>query len=348
MFCKDYQSGIGVFVSWNHTAETVWGLKETDVLGKSDYDFFPKDQADFFKDKDLETIESGQLVYIEEEPVDSPNLGRVLVRTWKVPIDGRYLLGVSQDITQQKKMEGILEKEKLAAIHASRMTSLGEMSAGLSHEINNPLAIVEGLLAVLERRWDDKSLDDDSFHKKIETIKKHTGRIQSVVSGLATFAKDSVHNAVNTPKYNESVNSLIDNATGLYRQKFEKEQIEMRIQPLDQDAEIFCHKADILHIIINLLNNAYYAALESKDRWVELATKAEGNWIKILITDSGQGIEDQVAEKIFDPFFTTREVGMGRGLGLSICKGLSEEHGGDIAYDKSNPNTRFTVTFPKA
>ena len=104
VFAKDYATGVGVFVAWNKRAEELWGLASADVLGRSDFDFFPAEQAEFFLAKDRETLDSGQLVYIAQEPVDSPTVGRRFVRTWKVPLTfgaRPYLLGLSLDITEQ-------------------------------------------------------------------------------------------------------------------------------------------------------------------------------------------------------------------------------------------------------
>lgn len=120
LFCKDYTTDIGRFTAWNRRAELLWGLSYSSVIGKSDYDFFPKEQADFFKGKDLETLQSGKMVFIKEEQVDSPTLGATYVRTWKVPVveehgGVRFLLGISQDIADIKKIEDELGnlREKL-------------------------------------------------------------------------------------------------------------------------------------------------------------------------------------------------------------------------------------------
>jgi PAS domain S-box-containing protein len=120
MFCKDYQSGKGVFVDWNKAAEEYWGLNKLAVVGKTDFDFFPSDQAEAFRKKDLEVISSGAPAFIEREPIDSKARGSRWVRTWKVPVadhDGkpRYLLGISLDMTKQFELETEIMKAKQEA-----------------------------------------------------------------------------------------------------------------------------------------------------------------------------------------------------------------------------------------
>lgn len=103
LFVKDYSGKEGKFIVWNKEATQLWGLEKDQVLGRSDYDLFPKDQADFFQQKDRETLEENERIYIESEPVESPIFGNVQVHTWKIPIndqDGNrtILVGISQKI----------------------------------------------------------------------------------------------------------------------------------------------------------------------------------------------------------------------------------------------------------
>ena len=137
-------------MSCNKQAEAIFGLQGDEVLGKSDSDFFPDDQSAFFKAKYMEPIRTGKLVHIAEEAFGSPAISTVFVKTWKIPIAGGYLLGISQDITEIKQLEDEFEKERVAAVQSSIIASLMKISSGIAHEINNPLGIIVGYLQLFE------------------------------------------------------------------------------------------------------------------------------------------------------------------------------------------------------
>ncbi len=101
-------------------------------------------------------------------------------------------------------------------------------------------------------------------------------------------------------------------------------------------------------MVLNLLNNALYAAKKTQECWVRIDFEELNDKIRIFVTDCGCGIPVDIRERIFEPFFTTKEVGEGTGLGLSISKGIMESHKGQIAYDKRSPNTRFMLELPRA
>ena len=187
LFCKDYTQQKGVFVAWNTTAEQLWGLPKEKVIGASDFDFFPKIQAQSFQKKDLEVLSSNNEVFIEEEAVDSPTVGRRIVQTWKVPINNQYILGISQDITKRKTLELELKKQKSASIQASKMASLGEMAGSIAHEINNPLTIILSAAQVIERRAQENN--DDTSIRFADIISTTVERISNITNSVLRFSR---------------------------------------------------------------------------------------------------------------------------------------------------------------
>ena len=344
MFSKDYRSGTGIFVGWNRTAEKLWGLKKEEVLGKSDFDLFPPDQAAYFKEKDLETIDLGDLIYIDEEPVDPASTGRVLVRTWKVPMAGRYLLGISQDITAQRSMERQLEKQKLIALQSARMASLGEMAGGIAHEINNPLAIIKSTVSLMGKMHQAGRLEDEFFHEMVGSIHATIDRIKAIVNGLRDFSRDgSGDDFDRTP-----VNGIVLEAVGFCREMFLNKGIDLRVNLSVNGNPVDCRHVQISQVLINLLNNARFAVDGSRGAWVEVRTRSHGEKVIISVTDSGDGIDAAVRDRIFEPFVTTKKAGHGSGLGLSIAKSLIEDHGGRLYLDEKAEFTSFVIELPVA
>jgi PAS domain S-box-containing protein len=347
VFCKDYSKLPGKFVAWNKAAERLWGLDAGDVLGKSDYDFFPKEQADYFQTKDLETLCSADVQYIPEEAVDSPTIGRRLVRTWKVALatPGQapsYLLGISLDVTEERKLAENVALERQKALLAAKLASLGEMAGGIAHEINNPLTVILGQVEIIKMSLSEPGLDLKQLGQSLDRVQKNVSRISRIVDGLLKFARDGSQN----PMREASVNDLMRDTMMLCEQQIRNLGIQLSVQYLETDKSIWCREIELSQVIMNLVNNARAAVVGSEKAWIKLEVSHRGDGVEIAVSDSGQRPSDEVVQRLFTPFFTTKPVGQGTGLGLSICRGLIENHGGKIWLDADSPTTRFVVYLP--
>lgn len=188
VFCKDYQSGVGKMVVWNRGAEVLWGIPADSIIGRNDFEFFPEDQAKFFRDKDLEILKNGQLLFIESEQADSKTLGSIPVRTWKVPlcdIDGtpRYIVGVSQNISDIKRLEEELKNQSQKAILAARLMQQAEIAKSVTHELNNPLAIVLGRTSQIRRMLNNTTALKDVS----EALDSITATVRSTTEKIDTL-----------------------------------------------------------------------------------------------------------------------------------------------------------------
>ncbi len=198
LFCKDYQSGKGTFVVWNKLAELLWGISLEKIIGKTDYDIFPSEQADLFRIKDLETLSSKKIVFIPQESADSPALGLRTVRTWKIPLNDemgvpRYLLGVSQDIADFKKLEEELKVQTQNAIHSARLRHQSEIAKRVAHEMNNPLAIILGRASQLKRALRKWEIPEDTLYllESILDRTRHTAKKVEAIFTLLNEEEDS-------------------------------------------------------------------------------------------------------------------------------------------------------------
>ena len=247
-------------------------------------------------------------------------------------------LGTHLDLTEEKIMQREIEDQRIKLIQSSKLASLGEMSAGIAHEINNPLTIISGSIFQLTRL----SADPERFAAKIETINKACTRISKIIGGLRKFARAG-DKSVQEP---HSLCGIIKEAVILTESK--AKQFDVQIQTdCATDAIIFCNEIEIEQVLVNLMSNAMDAIKEQEEKWVKISVIENDSQVILRVIDSGKGISFEVESKLFNPFFTTKKIGEGTGLGLSISKGILEEHHASIRVVRDSPNTCFEVQFPK-
>ncbi len=348
LFCKDVEKNYS-FTMWNKYCEELLGLNADQVLGKSDYDFFPQEQADFFRKKDLETMAQKRIIDIPEEKIQTTSKGERLLHTMKVPIydsngNPKFLLGISEDITQKVSDKQLLEEQRIKLLHAEKMTSLGEVAGGIAHEINNPLAIIQGRVEQLKRYAENDLLDKERVITTTDSVINTIKRVTKIIRGLRNFARDAEHDDFEPAKVAEVVSETVD----FCRTRFNNHGVELEVEEIDPTIFINCRSVQISQVILNLLNNAFDAIEGKADPYVKIKVVSHDNTVDIRIIDSGLGISRDVAEKIMLPFFTTKEVGKGTGLGLSISSAIIQTHKGRLYVDHSQSNTTFVIELPKS
>jgi C4-dicarboxylate-specific signal transduction histidine kinase len=238
------------------------------------------------------------------------------------------------------------EREKIqndSLAQAAKMTTLGELAAGVAHEIRNPLSTASLLIHLLERMLKAGPVSGDQVRVQAERLKLCLEQIEKIVSDLQGFSRDSSRD----PYTSASIRAMIERSLSLCHARFARGGVRVSVEPIPEEWAIDCRPSQISQVILNLLSNAYDAALESEARWVKVEVSDRGDWFDISVLDSGSGISTEVADRIMEPFFTTKEVGKGTGLGLSVSSKLVSEHGGRLFLDRSSLHTRFVVALPK-
>jgi C4-dicarboxylate-specific signal transduction histidine kinase len=239
-----------------------------------------------------------------------------------------------------------LKETELQLVHSEKLASLGRMSAGIIHEINNPLNFTKAGLYVLRNLIESLDVNDKTELREIvRDVQDCMERISSIVSDLRTFTQPNVSQTEKAP-----VPEIVNSALRLLSNQWQdKVRIEKEIP---QHQTIWANRNQVTQVIVNLLQNALQA-LEKK-RFVDTAATI---WIQgieengeslVIVRDNGEGIPRENLYKIFDPFFTTKDVGEGMGLGLSICYRIMKQHGGRIQV-QSEPGaySQFTLYFPQ-
>jgi len=236
-----------------------------------------------------------------------------------------------RDITERKRMEGQL-------IITDRLASIGELSSGIAHELNNPLTSVIGFSELLL----DRDVPDD-VKEDLEVINREAKRTAGVVRNLLTFARK--HEAEKKPV---DIHKIIQRVLELraYEQKVSNIEVNTRFAP--DLPEITADDFQLQQVFINIIINAEHFMIEAHRRGtLTITTERLGDIIRASFADDGPGITKENLGHLFDPFFTTKEVGKGTGLGLSICHGIVTEHGGRIyAESKLGKGATFVVELP--
>lgn len=252
---------------------------------------------------------------------------------------GQDIIQALRSISVRVAQVMIRAKDQTMAAHNSKLASLGEMSAGIAHEINNPLAIISGNLTVLEKFRDDP----EKFTSKVEAMGKSASRIEAIVRGLKKFSRSTEGN----PRKLVPIREIISEVRTMTDVKCNRHGVTFTDE-IAKDLSILCERVEIEQVLINLIGNAVDAIKNNEERWVRVEAFLRGADAIIQVVDSGNGIALELEQKLFQPFFTTKPVGEGTGLGLSISKGILDQHGATIRLNRSLPHTCFEICFPSA
>jgi len=314
------------------------------MLGYTEEELRKMDVADIHPKKDLKSVLAefdAQARGDKTLASDIPCLrkdGTIVyadINTVNIMVDGRQCnAGFFRDITRRK------QAEQKALVNA-KLASIGELVAGVAHEVNNPLTGILGYAQLLAEKQDiPQNVKED-----LQKIYEESKRTVRIVQNLLRFARQY------KPEKNlVDINELVERTLELEAYKLRTSNIELSTKLSADVPLILADYNQLQQVILNIVNNAQQAIAEVKRKGkITLTTNVIEDYIRISIADNGPGISADNMTKIFDPFFTTKPDGSGSGLGLSVCHGLVTEHGGNI-YAESTPGkgTIFIIELPVA
>ena len=354
-------------------------------MGKQDSSFFYLQNAALLNDKliksEKEKIQEFQkagfdetirLQQLEKEKIvtqDKIRTGALLIGLTGLSIFGFILY---RNNRQKQKANAVLEKAltdlkstQKQLIQSEKMASLGELTAGIAHEIQNPLNFVNNfsevnteLIDELEQEADIGNLDEvkaiaKDIRENEQKINHHGKRADAIVKGMLQHSRSS-----SGQKEPTNINTLADEYLRLayhgLRAKDKSFNTTLKTDFDESIGNINIIPQEIGRVILNLITNAFYAVDEKKKSGAEhyepavaLITKKVGGTVEIRVADNGNGIPQKIVDKIFQPFFTTKPTGQGTGLGLSLSYDIVKAHGGEIKVEsKEGEGTSFIITLP--
>ena len=346
IYAKDAESR---FILCNEALIRRMGRTRMDeILGRTDFDFLPREVAQRFYEDEQEILRSGKPMINREEPLatEDGKITRWNLAT-KVPLLDREgnrigIVGVGREITDLKQAQENLHAAREHLLQAEKLASLGRLSAGVAHEILNPVNIISLELQLLTAKG---NLPLDVL-EELKICMAQIERIVRITKDLKQLSRFPSGKTVMA-----DINDTIAHIMNVYATQLKMEKIETKMQFQPDLPMISMDKGKIEQVILNLVTNAV-DAMEGKGKKVlRIRTERErtggSDFLKITVADNGKGISNENLAKIYDPFFTTKEPGKGTGLGLSISYGIVQEHGGMVwAANNEWGGASFYVRLP--
>lgn len=239
------------------------------------------------------------------------------------------------------QIEELRRKDQVIG-HSSKLAAIGELAAGIGHEINGPLTIIKAYLTKLKRESYKNNTNEDNILNSFEKIEGSANQIENIVKGLRTFARKE-----NDEVIDFNLAQVIQDCISMVEQIYDHYGITVSFKNHVGDISINGVPGKIQQVIMNLLSNAKDALEESDVKEINVALVEEDGKIQIKVADTGPGISDVIKSKVFDPYFTTKEFGKGSGLGLSLSFNFIKEHNGTIQIDTTpGKGTIFNIELP--
>ncbi len=369
-----FKSLDGEYIGCNQQFINFLGLKSEEIIGKKPHDLVPKELADVYITKDQALIKSKGIQRYEAKCMTKDGSLRDVAFYKSIYYDAygnaEGIIGIMLDITRRIDYENKLEelnetlerrvkeeldkaeKQRQILIQKSKLESLGELAAGMAHEINQPLGGISMGLENILYKQDTGKLKPDYLTGKIGQLFENINRIKQIINHIRTFSRDQQH-----AKLEEvSISEVIKNALTLVKAQFKSHSINLFIDHPKYKCTFFGNKYRTEQVILNLLSNARDAVNEKENslqrpdpyqKNVEIRYYCRDRKCYIEVWDNGSGIKPENKDRIFEPFYTTKSDSSGTGLGLSINYGIVQDMGGEIKVDSiSGESTLMTVVFP--
>ncbi len=255
------------------------------------------------------------------------------------------ILLIMKDVSDFKRKDELLKIQEQSMINSSRLASLGEMAAGLAHEINNPLAVIIGRVEMFMSQINNGPVTEVEINKTMSKIQDMAFRISKIVTSMRKISKtNKAEDLVET-----SLTMVIEDILNISSEKIRNSSVSLDYSQVSKALLVEVNFSQLSQVIINLINNSLdeLAKLPDGNRNIWISTEEVEGCALLKIRDSGTGIPMEVRAKLFQPFFTTKDVGKGTGLGLSISKALMVEMGGDLELSAELSQTCFILKFKK-
>lgn len=330
----DHEQKIVVF---NHAAERMFKCPAQNAIGQPLDRFIPahlreahRSHVNRFGQSGVTNRKMGQLGTVtglrtdgEEFPIEAA-ISHVMVQGTK------FFTAILRDITERTQLEEQLRRTE-------RIAELGTVASGMAHEIGTPMNVILGRAEYLLDR-----VTDEPVKKGLQTIVAQVERITRVMNQLLSFARRK------PPRPGPlRLQEVVENSLEMFHERLSNHQVQVDLQVNAGSPNVLGDSDQMSQVMINLIMNALHAMPDGG--MLRITLGSEGGMAKLTVSDTGHGIPDDVVSKIFDPFFTTKEFGKGTGLGLTVVKGIIEEHHGSIEVESEpGKGTTFTVLLPKS
>jgi C4-dicarboxylate-specific signal transduction histidine kinase len=257
-----------------------------------------------------------------------------------------HIMGDLRETTAEiQRREQELRDKQEQLVQAGKLATLGELTTGVAHELNNPLNNIGLFVGNVIDRVRMREIDEQPMLRDLERVLEQVKKATEIISHLRTFGRSA---PVSLGRV--AVQEAIDGALSLLYEQLRLRQIEVRLRRFQGPERMVLGNAiQLEQVFLNLLTNARDALEGAGRKVIGIDCSAVGDLVVVVVRDSGPGIPDGLEQRIFDPFFTTKEVGQGTGLGLSITYGIIKDHGGMILVENvPGEGASFRIELPVA
>lgn len=247
-------------------------------------------------------------------------------------------------ITELVKAKNDLKIQEARSQYAAKLASLGEFSASIAHEVNNPLTIIEGAASLIKMIIREKPLDLEALDKTSGKVMETTQRIGRIIKSLKMLSGD----ADGEPYKNVSFAAIVEPSLEISKARLKEFSIKLKVNAGESDVYLFGNEVQLSQVMMNLVANAIDAVKDCEgERWIEINFHPTIEWLDILVVDSGPGVREEIRARIMEPFFTTKDSHHGTGLGLSISNSIVHTHHGILEYLPAAAHTTFRMRLPR-
>src|SRR6185312_1858401 len=337
------------FVRINKAGEELLGLRRDQLIGKSDFDFFPGEEAEHFVAKDRQALRERALVDIGEEVIDTKHKGQRTLHTKKIPIlnssgEAAFLLGISEDVTEAKLAQEQLRQAQDEADKANRAKS--RFLANMSHELRTPLNAILGFSELLSDDVGGK-FDKSTRQRFLDQIHSSGQHLLQLINDILDLSKVEA-GQMELHLLPVTVASIVEDALGTVEPLARGKSINVEKQ-LESDVRLVADGAKVRQMLLNLLSNAI--KFTPNGGQIVVSTRRVDDWVELAVADNGVGIAKSDLSRLFIEFQQI-DAGAGRhpegtGLGLALTKRFAELHGGrvDVVSEQGKGST-FTLRLP--
>ncbi|MCW8195146.1 PAS domain-containing protein [Proteobacteria bacterium 005FR1] len=247
------------------------------------------------------------------------------------------------DVTETKSRELRLKQQEEEIEKSGRLAALGQMAAGIAHELKTPLSTIQGYVDLIRElhRHDDSPISAP-LKNAIEKIEATTTKMSDIIVGLKSIARSN-HNESFEPC---SLPALVDDTLKICVFQLRNKGIDLQVEKPNRALTVRAQPTQLSQVLINLINNSVDAIQEMSEKWIRLEIKEDEDDVLVRVIDSGKGISQKILSQVMTPFFTTKRDGTG--LGLSLSQSIIKAHGGVLEVDHDCPNTCFQIRIPKS
>jgi len=307
-------------------------VKADEIVGRSLFDLFHSDYHDVMRERAGELLGGSLVVPMVEERIlqqDGMPMDVEVSSAGFSDEEGPAMLVMLRDISERKRLQDRLRKTE-------RIAELGTVASGMAHEIGTPMNVILGRAEYLMDR-----VTDETVKRGLQTIVAQVERITRVMNQLLAVARRKP-----PERGSLALREVIESSVEMFQERLAKNRVQVEVQ-LDEACPKVQADADQMNqVLINLIMNALHAMPDGGQLRIRMAQA--DTMVKLTVADTGGGIPPDVIARVFDPFFTTKEFGKGTGLGLTVVKGIIEEHHGSISAESvEGQGTTFTILLPK-